>query len=429
MSTTLENAMLELSEQIGDDFSGTTTSSGSSTTVVDTTLKAYPADWIDATSTLMWDRITSGTYDEEERRISSLAIATGTLTTIAHGGTIASAVTYEVHRLFSASEKRKAIINAARDAFPSIHKKIDDETKTTGNWLRNGSFENWAASTYPDSWTLSALTAAKNTTLPYYKHGIASMKLSTAAGNMSQSASNLADLHRLAGKSVTFTIQGWCDTASCLRLQIYDGTTTTSSDYHGGGSDWTKDSEPLSVTATIADTPTEITFRVVLASAAGTAYVDDARVIGPYMDRIYIGDLGLANNEPYQVYVESSDYTSSEPWVRIRGWKVDSENYLCIPNCRRDRRLRITGIGVLNFLKTGAVSTDWAATIGIDSPQTDILVAKAAVNLYAKKVMPDEESGETDQYARGMSYWDRKLKSALSKHAMKTPTATTQWGM
>ena len=93
MSTTLENAMLELSEQIGDDFSSTTTSGGSSTTLVDTTLKAYPADWIDATSTLMWDRITSGTYDEEERRISSLAIATGTLTTIAHGGAIASAVT------------------------------------------------------------------------------------------------------------------------------------------------------------------------------------------------------------------------------------------------------------------------------------------------------------------------------------------------
>lgn len=126
MSTTLANCRKQLSKEIGDYWDSTTTSSGSSTTAVDTALKAKANDWISDAPQEMYDLITSGTYSGEERKISSLDNTTGTLTTLAHTGTIASAVTYEVHRIFTASEKRIALIMAAKLAFPYIFKKVRD---------------------------------------------------------------------------------------------------------------------------------------------------------------------------------------------------------------------------------------------------------------------------------------------------------------
>ena len=129
MTVTLAEMRIMISKEIGDYWAGTTTSSGSSTTVVDTALKAKGNDWISDAPQEHYDLLTSGTYSGEERKISSLDNTSGTLTTLAHGGTVASAVGYEVHRLFTASEKRTALIFAAKMAFPTIFKKIRDVTK------------------------------------------------------------------------------------------------------------------------------------------------------------------------------------------------------------------------------------------------------------------------------------------------------------
>ena len=45
MTTTMLNAEAELSKQLGDWWSGTTTSAGSSTTLIDTALMAKANDW------------------------------------------------------------------------------------------------------------------------------------------------------------------------------------------------------------------------------------------------------------------------------------------------------------------------------------------------------------------------------------------------
>src|SRR3972149_846942 len=117
MSTTLEAAVVELSKQIGDYWASNATSAGAAggTTVVDTLLKAKANDWI---SLEAYDRLTSGTYDNEERKISSLDNTTGTITVLAHGGQVASGVTYEIHRLFTATEKLRALVNAAAHISP-----------------------------------------------------------------------------------------------------------------------------------------------------------------------------------------------------------------------------------------------------------------------------------------------------------------------
>jgi len=332
--------------------------------------------------------------------------------------------------LFSASEKRRALIHAAKAGYPNIFGEVDDKSKVSGNWAKDGGLQVWTSSSALTYWTTSAVTVGKNTTLPYYKHGSASAKLSTAAGYIYQDITLNGDLQKLAGKAVTFTGQGWCDTASCLRLGVlYDGTNLSYSSYHDGDSAFTEDSDPLEVQVDIDDNPTDISFRVYHAVAAGTSYINDLRIIGPDGARIYIGDLDLTQNEPHQVLLEQSNYSNAEPWYLIHGVTI-SGDYMHIPTwVSNDYRLRIIGTKYLDFYDTSdAVGTDWSDTIDIDSPQTEILVAEAAIYLCNQMIVPSDSAAKTERWEKAVSYWDRQLSVRKGKYSMQSPDATTQWG-
>ena len=160
MSTTLLNAEVALSKELADFWSSTTTSAGAAggTTLVDTALKAKANDWITDEA---YDMVTESTYDGEERKISSLDNSSGTITVLAHGGQIASGIDYRIHRLFEASEKRRAIIAAAANVYPSCFAEIFDESLVSGNWLKDGSFERWTTSSNLTDWTETTLTATQ----------------------------------------------------------------------------------------------------------------------------------------------------------------------------------------------------------------------------------------------------------------------------
>jgi len=432
MSTTLADARIALSQDIDDYWAGTTTSAGAAggTTVVDTALAAKANDWITDETT---DLITSGTYDEEERKVSSLDNSTGTLTVLAHGGQIGSAVTYELHRLFSASQKKRAILAATKDVFPYVFQEIFDESFVSGNWLKDGSFEHWTTSTDPTHWTDTTLTATETTTVGYYKHGLVSAKLTTAAGTLAQSVSNENILQFLRGKTVVFSAQGWCDTASCLRISVNDGATQTYSSYHAGDSAWTKENprnDNFYVEQAIAKNATEVTFTVHHEKAAGTSYVDDARAISGRHSPIYIGYLWLAQNKPSQVFIESTNYGQEEPWVRVRDYKVDTNGYLYIPtDYPVDRRVRIRGTGYLEFLSSGDASEDWSATVTLDEPQLQVLTAQAAAWLYGRVSMPNYETGARESFQEARSYWEREVMRRAGKYGMSTPSATVHYGV
>lgn len=429
MSTTLLEMEVLLSKELGDYWASTTTSNGASdgTTLIDTALKAKKDDWITEGA---YDMLTSGTYDEEERSILGLDNDAGTLTMYAHGGQVVSGVTYRIHRLFTASEKRRALIDAVKVAYPHVFTEVRDESKVSGNWLKDGSFEIWTTSTNPTYWTASTVTATQTTTAYLFKHGDTSCKLSGSAGYIYQSVTEWDDLKKLAGETVTFTVQGHSSAASSLRLAIYDGTDTTYSSYHDGDSAWTENGDPLSVEATIQDNPTAIQFRIYYAS--GTAYVDDARVIGVDGARIYIGDLGLVDNEPHQVLAEQSDYDESEPWALLHGITYDRTNgYMYLPeNVTDDYRLRILGVKYLDFADSaGVTGTDWSDdSITIDEPQTKIVVAQAAMYLCSLMVMPNWETGETNMWAAAYQHWQRELAKRKAKFGMEAPGATKDWG-
>lgn len=405
MSTSLLNCEVLLSKRIGDYYASTTTSAGNSsgTTLIDTTLLSYPDNWLQAQSRLMWDMVTSGTYDEETRRI--LSKSNDTLYVLAHGGQIASGVTYRVHRLYSPTDKKNALIQACKSAFPFILKRIEDKSLVSGNWLKDGSFEIWTDSTDLTYWNESTVTATQTSTSYYFVQGDYSCKLDTSAGYIEQSISEWDDLKFLQDKSVTFSVRGWCDTASCLRIGVYDGTDTTYSSYHSGDSAWTD--EPLEVTVTIPDNPKDISFRIYLDDAGGTAYVDDARVISSGYPRIYIGNLDLATDIPHSVSYEAS----YNDWIQIEGIEYN-DGYMTLPYVP-ESRLKIDGIGYLDFLKDGVSSDAWDATIDIDSPQTEILIAYAAIYLLETSVLPQQDTGNMELILQALNLWERKRVQSL----------------
>lgn len=424
MSTTLLEAEVLLSKELGDYWSSVATSNGATdgTTLIDALLKAKADDWITDNT---YDMITSGDQDEEERKILSLDNDTGLLTMFAHDGQIVDEVTYRIHRLFTASEKRLALIDAAKSAFPYIFKSIRDENKTAEDWLRNGGQEEWASASYADYWRASDCTAAKNTTAPYYYRGSASAQLSGSSGYYHQSNSQVPELMDLAGKSVTFKCKGYASAASSLRLAIYDGATLTYSSFHDGDSA----EASLSVTATIAASPSQVSFRAYYTTGA-TVYVDDFRVVGPTRDKIYIGDLGLALDYPHQIRQSSDSGINEEPWQLLRDYEIDSDGFLYCADWSQEYRLRIKGIGYLDFVDTsGVVGTDWDDdSIDIDEPQTKILVAQAAMYLCSQMVMPNWETGETNMWASAYRHWERELAKRKAKFGMSPPPATTHFG-
>ncbi len=432
MSISLSQARVELSKQLGDYWASITTSTGTTVALVDSALMAKANDWISDSPQEMYDLITTdtstGTVLNDEKKISSLDNTSGTLTTLAHSNNVNTGVGYEIHRLFTASEKRRALIYACRHCYPSLFKRVRDESRVSGNWLKDGSFDIWTSTTVLTHWTTSVSTLTQTSTAGLFKHGAYSAKLSVAAGNISQSITNWDDLKRLAGKSVTFTVQGHSNTASCLRIGIYDGTTTTYSNYHDGNSAWTENGDPLTVTATIKDNPTAIQFFVYHVVAAAVSYVDDARVIAGINDKVYIGDLGLVNHTPQNVYIEPSTYSTKEPWLKLHDWRVDNAGYLYLP-VTNNYRLRIEGTAYIDFLVSGVSSTAWTAAIDLDASQLDILVADAIMYLYIQMITPNFTAGDRDQFAQMLQYWEKELEQRKSKAGMPLPPVTIIWGI
>ncbi|KKN72883.1 hypothetical protein LCGC14_0405870 [marine sediment metagenome] len=430
MTTTLAVNRQELSRQIGDFWAGTTsgTGNGGGTTMIDDALKAKQNAWIGKD---MYTLITESgdTSVDNERQISSLDNSSGTLSTLAHTAQIISGLDYEVHRLFTASDKRRALIAAARMAYPHIHEKIWDESMVSGNWLKDGSFEIWASSSALTYWTTTTSTITKTSTAGYLRHGTYSVKLSGSAGTVVQewkagTAEN-EDLRNLRGHSPTFSIQGWSDNATDLRISINDGTTQTYSGYHAGDSAWTQDNprnDNMYVTQFIDWNATQVTFTIHYGASGTASYVDDARVIGPYQPRLFIETLGLAQEKPIQVEIEPWYYSTDEPWAIIFNSRIDTElGYLYLPSSvQRDRRLRIKGIGYLDFVdSSGDSATAWNSTININSPQTDILIARAILYLYTQMSMPNFSRNTRQDFQEMMGFWDGELRRRISKFGME----------
>ena len=146
------------------------------------------------------------------------------------------------------------------------------------------------------------------------------------------------------------------------------------------------------------------------------------RVIGPTRNMTYIGDLGLFQNKPHRVSRLRTQYGQREHPYPVRGGTVDKDGWLHLPSGISNYTLRIEGIGYLDFYdSSGDVGTDWEDTIAIDSPQTEILVAGAAIYLCNQMIVPNFTSGESERWMQALNYWQGEYRDRYTKFGMVAP--------
>ncbi len=145
MPSTTQAALIK---RLGDDTVGyitlTTTSSGSTTTVVCTAFANLGAE--EDGDIQGWIRCTSGSNDGEVRRIkggaSGYTNSSVTATTnFAFTNTVASGVTFELWTTVDPAELITALNAASRLLYPHLHLPLRDESLTVDNIALNGSFE------------------------------------------------------------------------------------------------------------------------------------------------------------------------------------------------------------------------------------------------------------------------------------------------
>lgn len=421
MATTQAALRQALSKEIDDNWSGTTTSTGTSTTLIDSALTSKANDWVsDGTGdrVVTTVRITSGNNDGEEREVTSLDNSTGTVTVDrAFSNAVASSVTYEINRQFTAQEKEDAIDHACYMAFPDLYTKVIDETITFGNWLRNGCFDTWTSSANPDEWAVDTITAAEETTVENTHRGTSSCKLTRAGsdGFLYTDETLVRDLWDLEEESPTFYAWVKADVASQVRLAILDGTTTTYSSYHSGDSAWRE----LDVSATIAQYATGVEFRVCVESDNTAVYVDDARVVSVGGKYAYdISDLGLHMNQPHQVRRIIDDEKPYYSYELLRCWEgptVDGRIRFrkALPD---EAKLQIVGMG---YLTPPTSST----SCSVDEPQVKVITALAAVYLFDLMIGRCADS-DVDRYASLRSLWEQKAAMRKKLFRMPPPEGT-----
>ena len=120
-------ALTLLGQDIDDGWTGTTTSAGNANklTLEDTNLYEKVADWVCDGMVIY---ITSGTDSGKTRVVDSLSGSTLTVKNT-FSALIAKDVTYEIHRLFTRSQKLTALRNAATLICPEIHAVVRDRSK------------------------------------------------------------------------------------------------------------------------------------------------------------------------------------------------------------------------------------------------------------------------------------------------------------
>jgi len=168
--------------------------------LVDTALCALPSDWI-RTGTggepQTFIVFTSGTHARRYARVrcSSTPRYDHVFTRVTAATKVASGTTYEIHRYAHPTAKEDAITKACYDATRDLYRG-DSEVYHFGNWLIDGHFEEWTASTTPTYWAVTTTTARRRFRSLRW---VVLLRPSTANGYIAQTSTENKDLLMLAG--------------------------------------------------------------------------------------------------------------------------------------------------------------------------------------------------------------------------------------
>lgn len=397
MSLTGAALLSGLSGFIGDDFTGTTTSTGSTAgdVLVDTALSAHGEDSIRD----YYIRITAaGTNQYIVRRISQLTSSTGTVTVVPpFPAQVASGVAYEMHR-YDPREKFACLDEGRLRAYPHIAQIVFDESLTGDSYSREfdipasvrkgpvyafieramGSYSQWNFITNPEFDTLTGWTAATVTASLYSqqsadlivpKYGNTCTRIlvnGSTTGIYSQPVASMANgitAALSAGRKMTLGMWVYNATATTTtRIFIQDDGTTHYSATHGGAG-W----ELLTVSAVIdGDNATLLT-----AGINATTTTSDKGIVFAERSWLYYGDSGRVTS----IY-------PTRATARIR--RDDTTQKIMFDDIPpRGRQIRLIGRSPLSALGSTA-STQVTNTMEVDEAAAQILYAYSAQTMFER---------------------------------------------
>ena len=168
------------------------------------------------------------------------------------------------------------------------------------NFVPNSSFEVWerGTSTPPDNWTLTGASASVAQESTLVKHGAYSAKVTRSGADCHLSTDLYAPGGKtyLRGRIYTFGAWVYATVPSRVRLRANDGTTTTNSSYHSGGSSW----EYLACTVTVGNSATSLQIGLAVDTGNTSGYIDAVSVVEGAALNNYAPDTKPFNRFPRQ---------------------------------------------------------------------------------------------------------------------------------
>lgn len=142
------------------------------------------------------------------------------------------------------------------------------------NLLSNGDMEDWSsgAAAAPDNWTLAGTGAAVARSTDE-AHGTYAAQVTYGVAD-SYLYQTLASITYHKGKYVRVWAEVKCSTPSIARVKVYDGVSTSASDFHTGGGDY----EHLMVRHLVSESATTLRVEVHV-EGAGSAVFDVATLV------------------------------------------------------------------------------------------------------------------------------------------------------
>ena len=355
MGTTTKKLLRQyVSERIGDYRSLTTSGSGSTTTVVDTSLKNYSET--DDAFRGWYVLITSGSAAGEIRRVkgsSGYTASTGTLTVVlAFGASIGSSITYELHR-YDPTEIHSSISQAIRDVYPILYRGFRDESIVVDNILGNTDLQLFASSTFT-SWTHSVGTWTQETGI--VRNGLQSAKGVASGANATLTQIVKPNVDSFTSQTAKAKRWVYATGANVARIQIDWGPSTSNSSYHSGADQW----ELLDLGS--VEVPSNATQAQMICEVAdgNTAYFGTGWLSFGSVYRYTIPSNIIQGPYTVEQQVEESNPNGS---------------YAPIAGLKEGHTIRLHGTGYLTDPSSDSDATE------VDGSQGELLVNKATMNL------------------------------------------------
>ena len=435
MGTTAASVLDErLSKKIGDWLeTALTTALTTSKALTSTNFNIYD-EGNDNHFVGQWAYITNFANIGEDRKISTYATTSGVGAVFGVNFVSDSADKATVrisHDSYTAHIR--AINDAIRELYPSLHRSMEDRTLVTGQILPDNSFELWTTSSTPSLYSASAnATLARTTTAGLIRGapGTTSMKVTTSATNQYAyiNSDNFPRLLDLKGQTIDMAVWAYPSTTDDAFMDVVyteDGSSTTVS---------TTTSCTASLFTlltrdriTIPSGIEKIEFRFRVSTSGQNAYFDSSRVNGESLrDYLLLSD--FADGNVAQVYIQSTGYSDvisddlyPRYWDRVFGYDTYSDGtylWLKLPYMYSGKRqIRVIGTSPLSTLSS------FTGTTEIDGREIDLLLAYAAYCLFRNEEgVPSSE--DTGRFRSRAQKWLREYQRLLPSLRMIPPSGT-----